>query len=180
MSSEYRNEKADLISFLRRNIDEDDIPIPFDLGDPDEPYSDADLAFPNYDGGLNFPGIYPSSKDTSIFGGGETQYSGMRPDTGGPFQDTTVSMQVDCWGGTLETSRVVDEGIHPIRLANDMAKVVHHACINNAVNIDNYRWISSTVPTEAHNAESNKTEYREYVIVRLGYTKEGYNALVES
>lgn len=162
--------KRDLVAFLRAHFDETALSVPLTPGDPATPNdADGEIRIADFDGGLDYPGIYLQAENTVVPNSGVTGFTGMDPGSGGPTQDPVTSVQVDCWGGTTQTDRLINHGVHPDTLASEMANQVWRTCLNNSGGPDGYRYVSVSEPTEGNDTDASPTAFRRIVPVEVGY-----------
>lgn len=163
----------DLIEFLRAQIDPANISITFDPGPANDPDSEGDVWYPDYDGGIDYPLVAPVSNDPVVPGGGETGFTGMQSD-GGPIQDTIETLQVDCWGGPEDSAIYEGVNSHPDDVAGELASEVWSVCLEAAADASpsGYEWIGADPPQMADDVSTfEMTHYKDIVIVRMKRTK---------
>ncbi|WP_331232695.1 hypothetical protein [Natronorarus salvus] len=155
-----RDVKQDLIDFLHAEFPFSEVSVTF---------TEEDIDFPDYDGGLSYPSIRPATKDTTVPGSGVTGFTGIDPGGAGPTQNPVTTVQVDCWGGTTQTGRIQEADVHPGTVATELAELVRETCRNNATDVEGYQFVGTTEASEAHDSDRSPTVYREFVIVAMGY-----------
>ena len=153
----------DLVTFLRANLNTERVSVPFDPAD--------DIDHANYEGSQEYPQIAVVSEDAIVAGGGLTQYSGIDPGGGGGIQDVVVSLLVDCWGGPEDEAVYRSTGVHPDRVAAELAHEVHQAATATGASSPppGYDWLSAEPPRDADDVDREQTHYRQQVICRLKY-----------
>lgn len=155
----------DLVSFLRSNVDDSNISVPFSTSD--------DIDHADYDGPNDYPQIAVVSNDPVVPGGGETGWTGMDPGGGGPIQDRVETMLVDCWGGPEDRDVYQNNGTHPDKVAAELRAEVVRACNAAAAGgaPSAYEWIAATPQGDADDTERDRTHYREQALCRLKHTE---------
>lgn len=151
------DEAADLIAFLQANAD---------LSGVDADPAALEIDHPNYDGGVDTPGVRVLSPDRDVPTGGATGYSGMHPGGGGGTQDVRATLQVDCWGGTTNDRDVLQS--HPDLVASQLASAVWTAVLDHGP-VDGYQWTGVRTSTPGHDTDAEPVEYRHIVFVGMGY-----------
>lgn len=155
--------KADLVDFLRDNVDPSAVSVPWTNAD--------DVVFADYDGDRDYPQAAVVSRDPVVTGGGQTGATGIDPGGDGPIQDVVYLVQVDCWGGPEDDPVYSGSGTHPDIVAVELAEVVAETCrVGSDGAPAGYEWIMADPPTEADDVEEDPTHHREIVQVRMKVT----------
>lgn len=152
------DEAADLVAWLRGRLDWTAI-------DADPAALDVD--FPNYEGGVDTPGIRVSTPETDTLRGGATGYSGMSPGGEGPTQDLRTTLQVDAWGGTENDGDVLES--HPDVVATQLRSEVWRVVLEDPAP-EGYQYLSVLDTSTGHDTDADPVEYRQILFVALGYS----------
>lgn len=155
--------KLDLRDFLRSNLSSGDTSVTF------TPSSDVVVA--NYDAGPSYPEVAVVAADWVTLGGGQTGATAMDPTGGGSYQHGYYSVLVDCWGGPrgqYDSSNVAADTV-----AEELGQAVAEVTRVGASGAPSgYEYLFSDPPSDANDTQSDPTEYRRQVTVRLAYRYE--------
>lgn len=160
--SSARDVRSDLREFIRAHFSPGNVAVAWTNAD--------DIVIADYDLGPSYPEVAVVSEDFVAIGGGTTQFTAMDAAGGGPVQEGYSLVQIDCWGGTVNTDAVQTAGVHPDEVAVQLAREVIRAINANAGGPSGYKWVSATGPSTANDTtDDGSTEFRETVQARLGY-----------
>jgi len=157
-----RDVTTDIIDHLRSEVTAASIPVSFSTSD--------DIGYAQYDDTESDVYVTPVSEDPVVPGGGQTQYSGIDPGGAGPIQDVVTSVQIDCWGGDIDTPRNQAAGVHPHTVANDLGREVHRVLFESSEASSSppvpsgYHWVNADPPRTADDSEASPTKYRRVVV----------------
>lgn len=151
------DEAEDLVEWLRPRVDWTAI-------DADPAALDVD--YPDYEGGVDTPGIRVGAPETDTLRGGATGYSGMMPGGEGGTQDIRTTLQVDAWGGTESDGDVLTA--HPDKVASQLRSEVWRVILQEPEPAG-YHYLSVIDGGTGHDTDAEPTEYRYILFAVLGY-----------
>lgn len=157
------SEATDLRDFLQGSNGIDTSTLSFSFSTSD------DVVVSDPEGGPSYPEAAVASKDPTIPGGPATRFTGYDPSGAGPIQESIVSLQVDCWGGTEEDGTIQTDDVHPATAAEELAEAVWQACFdaNAASPPSGYEWVAADRPFQNHDTTESPPAYRESTICYL-------------